>query len=108
MGVYKSADVEKVHLNFCENVLCVGKKTSNNMVYFELGRLPLTVKMKLRIFKYWIKLKTTENCILKTCYENLVARNDRWILRIKSELSSLYVKVISGQKIIMTLMFFLL
>ena len=60
-GFYKSADVEKVHLNFCKNVLGVGKKTSNNMVYFELGRLPLNVKMKLRIFKYWIKLKTTEN-----------------------------------------------
>jgi hypothetical protein len=36
---YKSADVEEVHLNFCKNVLGVGKKTSNNMVYFELGRL---------------------------------------------------------------------
>jgi hypothetical protein len=45
--------------------------------------------MKLRIFKYWIKLKTTENCILKTCYGNLVARNDRWVLHIKNELSSL-------------------
>jgi hypothetical protein len=52
------------------------------MVYFELGRLPLTVNMKLRIFKYWLKLRTTENSILKASYENLVARNDKWILNI--------------------------
>ena len=99
-GFYKSAEVEKVHLNFCKNILGVGKKTSNNMVYFELERLPLTVKMKLRIFKYWIKLKTTENCILKTCYENLVARNDRWILQIKSELSSLGLSYICSENYI--------
>ena len=59
------------------------------MVYFELGRLPLTVNMKLRIFKYWLKLRTTENSILKASYENLVARNDKLILNIKNELSSL-------------------
>ena len=88
-GFHKCFDVEKVHLNFCKNILSVGKKTANNMVYFELGRLPLTVKMKLRIFKYWLKLKTTDNCVLKSCYENLVARNDKWILHIKNELTSL-------------------
>jgi hypothetical protein len=64
-GFHRCADVKKVHLNFCKNVLAVGNKTSNNMVYFELGRLPLAVKMKLRIFKYWLKLRTTENTLME-------------------------------------------
>jgi hypothetical protein len=67
------------------------------MVYFELGRLPLTVQMKLRIFKYWLKLKTTDNCVLKSCYENLVERNDKWILHIKNELTSLGLNYIWSQ-----------
>jgi hypothetical protein len=52
------------------------------MVYFELGRLPLTTEMKLRILKNWLKLKTADNCFLKSCYENLEARDDKWILHI--------------------------
>jgi hypothetical protein len=84
-GFHKCADVEKVHLNFCKSIISAGKKTANNMVYFELGRLPLTVKN----FKYWLKLKTTDNCVFKSCYENLVARNDKWILHLKNELTSL-------------------
>jgi hypothetical protein len=46
-------------------------------------------KTKLWIFKYWLKSKTTNNCVLKSCYENLEARNEKWILHIKNELTSL-------------------
>ena len=41
------AGVEKVHVNFCRKVLGVGTKASINYMYCELGRVPLTVKMKL-------------------------------------------------------------
>ena len=50
-GLRKSADVEKVHVNFCRKILGVGSKTAINFMYCELHRVPLTVKMKLLIFK---------------------------------------------------------
>ena len=45
--------------------------------------MPLTVKMKLRIFKF--KLSRSDNCVLKACYED----NDSLIKNIKEELSKL-------------------
>ena len=36
--------------------------------------------------KYWLKLRNTDNCILKTCYEEMVIENDKWIKNIVLEL----------------------
>ena len=60
------------------------KSTRNSLVYYELGRLPLYILRKLRIIKYWGKLKNTENCILKSL-------NDNWVnvINIKTELCKL-------------------
>ena len=51
-GLHKSGEVEKVHVNFCRKILGVGSKTAINFMYCELDRVPSTVKMKLRMFKY--------------------------------------------------------
>ena len=59
------------------------------MVYCELGKLPLIVTRKLRIFKYWLKLKDTDNCILMSCLKERCDGKDPWILNIKNELSML-------------------
>ena len=80
-GLHKSSDVEKVHVNFCREILGVGSKTAINFMYCELDRVPLTVKMKLRIFKYWLKLSRYDNCVLKACYEDMISRNDSWIMQ---------------------------
>ena len=88
-GFHKGLDVERVHTNFCKNTLGVKKNTSNKLVYYELGRLPLHLLRKLRILKYWIKLRRTENCILKECFESRVNSNDDWIISIKAELNKL-------------------
>lgn len=47
--------------------------------------------MKLKIFKYWLKLRGTDNCIIRACYEDMVLRNDKWIMCIKEELERLGV-----------------
>ena len=39
--------------------------------------------------KYWLKLRNTDNCILKTCYEEMVNENDKWIENIRLELDKL-------------------
>ena len=64
-------------------------KAAINFMYCELGRVPLTVKMKLRIFKYWLKLSRSDNCVLKACYEDMISRNDSWAKNVKEELSKL-------------------
>ena len=54
-----------------------------------MGRLPLHLLRKLLILTYWIKLRRTENCILKECFESRVNSNDDWIFSIKAELNKL-------------------
>ena len=70
-------------------MLGVQRNTFNDLVYCELGRFPLIIHRKLRIVKYWLKVKQSENCILKSCYDECVNINDVWVANIKQELSSI-------------------
>ena len=88
-GFHRAIDVEKVHTSFCKNILGVAKSTYHDLVYYELGRLPMHVVRKLKILKYWTKIRSTNNCILKACYEQKVQDNDEWTVNIKLELDNL-------------------
>jgi hypothetical protein len=48
-GYYTAPDIEKVHLYFLKRILKVRKSTVNNMVYCELGRLPLYVERQCKM-----------------------------------------------------------
>ena len=92
-GAHKAPAVERIHLNYCKNILKVKSTTNNVMVYYELGRLPLLYTRKCRIFKYWFKLLCTTNCILKNCYNFLYdellkcpSNKTNWLYFIKNEL----------------------
>ena len=89
-GHHTAPDIEKVHLYFLKRILKVRKSTINNMVYCELGRLPMYVERQYRMVKYWIKLLHSENCILKACYNEMfensyVRPNDKlnWCCKIR-------------------------
>ena len=43
-SVHKAPEIEKVHLYFLKRILKVKKSTVNNMLYCELGRLPLYIE----------------------------------------------------------------
>ena len=43
-------------LEFCRMVLHANKSTSKCMIYGELGRLPLVIKIKEMMANFWIKL----------------------------------------------------
>ena len=88
-GFHKAPDVEKIHLTYLKKVLGVKRSCSNALVYFELGRFPMCITRKLKIFKYWQKIRSSDNCILKSCYDEMVNTNDPWIANIKNELNSL-------------------
>ena len=71
-GFHKGNDIEKVHLMLCKRILGLKKNACSKLVYFELGRLPCHIFRKMKVFKYWLKLRKSDNCILKTCYEDMV------------------------------------
>ena len=45
---YPSTETEKVHLKFCKYLLSAPNKTTDAMVYAELGRMPLEIKIKTK------------------------------------------------------------
>ena len=49
-------ELELLHLKFLKQMLFVHKKTSNDMVYGELGVYPLEIHIKCRMLCYWSRL----------------------------------------------------
>ena len=53
--------IEKIHLKFCKIVLNLKTSTPNFMICGELWRTPLSVNVKMRMMKYWVKLLHGKN-----------------------------------------------
>lgn len=92
-GNHSARDIEKIHLEFIKNVLCVRKNTNTSMVYFETGRLPLKIVRYFRIFKFWFKLLQSRNCIIRSCYDKMFEECEQksknvsnWVSDIKDKL----------------------
>ena len=83
--------IEKIHLEFCKNILKVRKTTPNYMEYGELGRYPLRNKVKMRMISYWNRVvsSSNENKICGLLYRlalillNDDAREFQWLRYIK-------------------------
>ena len=85
--------LEKLQLRFCKYILSVNKCTYNNMVYGELGVLPLKVHVKCRALCFWARLITDQKCKLSSliyklfyCMFELNIYESKWILYIKDSL----------------------
>ncbi|XP_071123308.1 uncharacterized protein [Mytilus edulis] len=74
-GHHKAENIEKVHLSFLKRILKVKTTTVNYMVYSELGRYPLYIERYCRMLRYWFKLLKTDNCILQSCYQEMLERS---------------------------------
>ena len=83
---HSGPNVEAVHLKFLKQLLKVRLQTSSAMVYGELGRVPLIIKRKERILKYWLKIKSTADTLLKNAYlnETHMMENNIGTLRINT------------------------
>ena len=46
--------IEKIHLKFCKSILRVRNTTAKFMVYGELERFPLELRVKLRMISFWL------------------------------------------------------
>jgi len=65
-GFSSGMSIERVHMQFCKQILGVKRCTQNDFVYGELGRRNCQSARYVNIIKYWIKLiRTSENKLLK-------------------------------------------
>ena len=64
LAAYPSTEIEKVHLKFCKYLLSVPNTTTSAMVYAELGRMPLEIKIKTKALFFWSKLVTGKQIII--------------------------------------------
>ena len=89
---YENVDIlEKVHTKFCKFIFGVSKYSHNMPVYGELGRYPLSIKIKQRMVRYWTRiLKSSEyklNKVMYTILYNLHCKNvylSPWIRYVSS------------------------
>ena len=58
-------EINKVAMSFLRQTLGVHKKTTNIALMSETGKLPTILKVYNQIYKYWDRLKTIENELLK-------------------------------------------
>ena len=88
---YENLEIlERVHMQFCKWILNLRLSTPNLMVYGELGRHPLNIRVQLIMISLWCKLIQNENklsCILYKLMFNLQTNDDydfKWISHIRS------------------------
>ena len=55
-GFHEAPNIERLHLKFLKQILCVRKQTQNDFVYGELGRFPMYTVRYVRIIKYWLNI----------------------------------------------------
>ena len=95
-GFCQSNQIERVHLQFCKNLLGVKQSTQNSFIYGELGRETFQTKRHFSIIKYWLKiLNAKENKYINIVYKMML--NDmelypdmkNWASLVKKLLASL-------------------
>jgi hypothetical protein len=72
-GIYDLAEVDKLHLKFCKQILGVRQQTSNAAVLGELGRFPLSVICKERALNYWCKIMRSQNTLINRVFNTLTS-----------------------------------
>ena len=75
--------LERLHLQFCKKILQVRASTPNYMVCGELGRLPLSIKVKMRMVSYWCRLIWNENKISTHLYKLMYYLHNNGICNFK-------------------------
>jgi hypothetical protein len=73
---YRGIDVkqiEKVQLRYLKMILKVKSSTSTLALYGDTGRFPLSLRLKVKQVKYWVRLvQLPDNAIVKQIYNTMV------------------------------------
>ena len=90
-GFHAALDVERVHLKFLKQILGVRTQTCNNVVYGEIGRVPLSVIRKVRVLKFWFKIIKNPHSLLYKIFQYQIDNSylDSWLSKVKQLLNEL-------------------
>ena len=91
-GFHKATDIERVHVKFIKQVLCVKQNTTTLALYGELGRFPLYIARKLRLFNYWLKIVKQPHSLLYKLM-NMKDNNGNFILQWTKNVKSMFDSV---------------
>ena len=75
--------IEQVHLGFCKRILKVRSFTPNFMVYEELRRYPLEIRVKIRMISFWNRLVNNNERMSSCIYRLLYSLNSNGIQSFK-------------------------
>ena len=88
--------LERIHLQFCKQLLGVRQQTQNNFIYGELGRCNLKVYRYLSIIRYWLKIVQSPDIKYYKLVYNMMLSDIQlhpnkisWATRLKSLLETL-------------------
>ena len=95
-GFSRRKQIERVHLQFCKNLLVVKQSAKNSFIYGELGRENYQSKRHFNIIKYWLKLlNSRDNLYINVVYKIMLKdmliypEKKNWASVVKNLLSSL-------------------
>ena len=90
-GYNNTEQVEKLHLKFLKYVLNVKRSTCNSIVYGELGRYPLNIRIKKQMVAFWAKTLMGKSSKLSAVMLRSLHRQQQhgefsapWLLHVKS------------------------
>lgn len=89
-GFESKDSIEKIHLQFCKNILKLRSSTPNYMVYGELGRFPLETIVKRKMVLFWNSLLLENNKLSSIMYKLMLKSHFqyptkfKWITYVKS------------------------
>jgi hypothetical protein len=91
-GFHEAPDIEKIHLKFLKQILCVRQQTTTSAVLGEFGRFPLSIMRKIRIIKHWYRVMKSPNS-LSYKVMTMTDRNgeiiNTWSKKVRNLLSTL-------------------
>ena len=95
-GFSSATEIERVHLQFCKNMLSIKITTQNDFVYGELGRITCIANRYYHLIRYWLTIICMdERKYVKVVYNILVDDMNRtgnitnWASMLKQLLCSL-------------------
>ena len=89
-GFENTIDIERIHLQFCKNILHLRKSTPYYMVYGELGLFPLSINIKMRMVGFWNRLVSNEHKLSSHLYRLMFSLHNsgvhefKWIKSIQN------------------------
>jgi hypothetical protein len=59
---------DTLHIHFCKYILGANKTSTSFAILSELGRIPFALDCFTSVFKYWYRLDSSTNFLLKNAY----------------------------------------